>query len=162
MAVASADGSKAFLVTEERLVGADTDDASDVYERSGGQTTLLSAAGTGATGSASNSSFSGASADGATVFFVTTEHMVGADTDGLEDLYQRSGDQTTLVSAPGAGATGPAVRAQFAGASTDGSRAFFETDENLVGTDTDGMMDVYERAGGQTTLVSAAGAERAG
>ena len=46
------------------------------------------------------------------------------------------------------------VGAAFLDASTDGARVFFETDEALVSADTDTFSDIYERAGGQTTLVS--------
>jgi hypothetical protein len=47
-----------------------------------------------------------------------------------------------------------AVDAFFAGASADGARIFFETDEQLVSADTDTSTDIYERAAGQTTLLS--------
>ena len=35
-----------------------------------------------------------------------------------------------------------------------GTHVFFTTREALVGSDTDSSLDVYERAGGTTTLVS--------
>src|SRR5436190_1162356 len=40
------------------------------------------------------------------------------------------------------------------GVSADGSRVFFRTFEPMVSADTDMQMDTYERAGGQTTLLS--------
>ena len=42
----------------------------------------------------------------------------------------------------------------LAGASSDGSRVFFITDEQLVSGDTDTSFDIYERSGGTTTWVS--------
>jgi len=40
------------------------------------------------------------------------------------------------------------------GISPDGSRSFFTTAERLVPADTDDQLDLYQRAGGSTTLVS--------
>src|SRR5205823_2510886 len=48
-----------------------------------------------------------------------------------------------------------ALAATFAGSSADGTRVFFTTLEQLVSTDTDSQVDVYERSGGTTKLVSA-------
>jgi hypothetical protein len=57
------------------------------------------------------------------------------------------------VSLGPAGGNG-ALDAYFDRASADGSRVFFETNESLVGSDTDAYRDVYQRYGGTTTLVS--------
>ena len=119
---------------------------------SGGQTTLVSTGPAGGNG-AFEADFAGASADGSRVFFVTGEPLVSADTDAFEDVYERSGGQTTLVSTGPAGGNG-AFDGFFAGASADGSRVFFGTGEPLVSADTDAFEDVYERSGGQTTLIS--------
>ena len=149
---ASADGTRLFFYTYERLVSADTDDFQDVYERSGGQTTLVSTGPAGGNDDA-HASFAGASADGSHVFFITPAPLVSGDTDTFDDVYQRAGGQTTLIS------TGPADGnnenwASFAGASTDGSQVFFITPEPLVSADTDMAVDVYQRSEGQTTLLS--------
>jgi hypothetical protein len=122
-----------------------------VYERSGGATTLLS---TGPAGGNANSDalLQDASSDGTLVVFRTAESLVGADTDSLGDLYQRSGGTTTLIStAPGSG--NGAFEAFFSDMSSDGKRIFFETLEPLV-SDSDSMPDVYERANGATTRIS--------
>ena len=57
----------------------------------------------------------------------------------------------------GLGLTAPAasVASSFpSGASSDGSKVFFTTDERLVPGDTDSRFDVYQRSGGTTTRVS--------
>ena len=154
---ASDDGAVAFFTTIERLTAADTDTFTDVYGRSGSTTALISAAEAGATSTARAATGDGASADGSRVFFTTSENMVASDTDGLDDVYERSGGATTLVSAPGAGAAGSPALAQFNTASTDGTVVLFSTAERLTAEDTDDASDVYKRSGGQTTLVSAPG-----
>ena len=63
-------------------MSADTDTAIDVYERAGGQTTLVSTGPTGGNGGV-DANFGGASADGARVFFRTAESLVSADTDTI-------------------------------------------------------------------------------
>ena len=105
--------------------------------------------------------YSGSSDDGSKVFFTTSEQIVtSADTDSSADVYQRSGSTTLLVSFGPFGGTGP-FDAVFEGASADGSRVYFTTSERLVEGDTDSARDVYERAGGQTTLVSIASGSQA-
>jgi len=60
---------------------------------------------------------------------------------------------TTIVSTGPAGGNG-AVSSQFRGASADGTRIFFQSNEALVAADTDTRMDMYERWGATTTLLS--------
>jgi hypothetical protein len=160
----SNDGTHVFFDTDEQLESGDNDNQIDIYDRSGGTTTYVSD-GAGSFGDAAyDVTFNAISTDGSKAFFTTAEKLVTGDTDncsgdGCDDVYERSGGTTTLVSA---GANG-AFHATFGGGSADGSRIFFETDESLVGTDTDdcdsapgvqGCIDVYERSGGTTTLVS--------
>ena len=148
----SADGARVVFSTDESLVGADTDTQTDLYERSGGQTTLISTGPTGGDGPF-GASPNGVSADGARVLFSTAESLVGVDTDTQFDLYERSGGQTTLISIGPDGGNGP-FSAYFAGVSTNGASVVFETSEPLVSADTDTQYDLYERSGGQTTLIS--------
>ena len=138
---ASADGTRVFFETVESLVSADTDTSMDVYERAGGQTTLVSTGPTGGNGTF-DASFAGASADGSRVFFETEESLVSADTDTAQDVYERAGGQTTLLSTGPTGGNG-AFQASFGGASADGTRVFFQTEESLVSADTDTFDDVY-------------------
>jgi hypothetical protein len=173
---ASSNGSKVWFRTQESLVASDTDSAcpdgagapvltcSDVYERSSGTTTLISTSPT-STNAPYNANFGGASTDGSRVFFTTAEALVAGDIDGgcndvlgnptsnCADVYERSGGSTTWLSTS---PTNPntAHNANFAGASKDGSRVFFETPEKLENPDTDTVRDVYERAGGATTRIS--------
>ena len=112
----SADGSHAFFETDDRLVGADIDKQVDVYERSGGVTTLIS---TGPNGGATGDDYLRAdyapdpagpvllavSSDGSRVFFSTLERLSGEDQDNVSDIYERHGNATTLIS------TGPNSRA---------------------------------------------------
>ena len=151
---ASTDGLRAFFTTSERLVPSDTDDRSDLYQRSGGTTRLLSIGPAGGSGPF-DAEFAGASADGSRVFFVTDETLVSADTDvdTTRDVYERSGDTTTLLSIGPVGGSGPFV-AQFRGASADGSRVFFVTAEKLTAGDDASGTDVFVRSGTTTTLVS--------
>jgi len=151
---ASSDGSRAFFETTDRLVAADTDSSTDVYERSGGATTLISTGPNGGNG-ANDAHFEGASADGSRVFFSTDEQLVtAADTDSEFDIYERSGGTTTLISTGPDGGNG-AFGLLFEGASADGSRVFFVTNEQLVtAADTDSSRDVYQRSGSTTTLIS--------
>ena len=60
---------------------------------------------------------------------------------------------TEIVSTGPAGGNG-AVSSQFRGASADGTRIFFQSSEALVTADTDTRMDIYERSGATTTLLS--------
>jgi hypothetical protein len=149
----SADSSRVFFISNEPLVAADTDASTDVYERSGGITKRVSAGPINGNG-ALNAFFAGASADGSRVFFITAEPLVASDTDAQTDVYERSGGTTKEISAGQINGNG-AFNVAFEGASTDGTRVFFRTDEKLVPSDTDGQFDIYERSGGSTKRVSA-------
>jgi Tol biopolymer transport system component len=148
----SADGTHVFFTTDESLVPGDTDANRDVYERAGGTTALVSIGPSGnGTGSAL---YSGSSSDGTRVFFITNESLVPGDTDSDVDIYERTGGTTALVSTGPAGGNGGFASNVFERASTDGTRVLFTTSESLVAADNDGRPDVYERAGGTTTLIS--------
>jgi Tol biopolymer transport system component len=114
-----------------------------------------------ARGSAPN--FRGSSADGKIVFFDTEEQLVEGDTDNKRDVYERFKDED-IAGSPyvtrevSLGPTGGnnSYAAQFEGASEDGTRVFFSTEERLVAEDTDLQTDVYMRdlEDGTTTLVT--------
>lgn len=148
----SGNGTRVFFQTFEPLVAADTDARHDLYQRSGNTTTLISAGQVNGNG-AFDATFTGASADGSRVFFGTAEPLAAGDTDSGFDIYERSGATTTLISAGEVNGNGP-FNAFFAAASSDGSHVFFETDEQLGIADVDDSTDVYERALGETSLIS--------
>lgn len=158
----SADGSRVFFETDESLEPADEDAVQDVYERSGGATTLVSRGDSVCAPGCEPASFSWASPDGSSpaVLFTTREPLSEDDTDAVQDVYERSGGATTLVSrgdssCVSAGCGNGAFDVTFAGASDDASRVFFASDESLAAGDEDeSHRDVYERAGGSTSLVS--------
>ena len=150
---ASADASRVFFSTDEQLVAADTDAVADIYQRFRGRTTLVSAGQINGNGDL-DATFNGASSGGRKVFFTTDEKLVAADTDAAADIYERSGGGTKLVSAGQINGNGDFAPVFFR-ASADGSRALFETTERLVRADTDSSYDIYQRAFGATTLVSA-------
>jgi hypothetical protein len=154
------DGAGAFFVTAEALSGEDEDTLSDVYERRGTTTVLISTGPQAGQVSAAPASFEAATPDGSEVFFSTDERLTSEDTDGSRDVYGRvvGTGATILISRAGSGCTGTcgdgALDASFAGASADGSHVFFETAESLVPSDTDTSPDIYERTSGSTTLIS--------
>jgi hypothetical protein len=133
---ASADGSKAFFATREKLTGADTDATSDLYERAGVTTTLVSSGTTEAV------TLNRVSADGATVLFSSNEALGGGDTGGKLDVYSWSGGAPTLVSAGS-----PSFDSSFAGASQDAAKVFYTTSAQLSGADSDASPDIYEGPG---------------
>jgi hypothetical protein len=148
---ASSDGSRVFFTTADKLVSGDVDGGRvDVYQRAGGKTTLISTrSGAAADNGAFNAVYGGSTPDGQHVFFTTGERLVPADQDNSVDVYERTGATTTLIS-PGNGH----FDARFAGASADGKHVFFMTAEKLSSADTDTSVDVYDRNGTVTTLVS--------
>jgi hypothetical protein len=146
----SGDGSRVFFDTDERLTTQDTDSSFDVYERRGGTTTLISIGPAGGNG-AFDVFFAAASADGTRVFFETDEQLHDDDNDSAFDVYERAGGTTTLMSGGSAN-----VDVIFHAISKDGTRVFFETDEQLHGDDMDAQTDIYQHAGGTTTLISTA------
>jgi hypothetical protein len=149
----SADGEEVYFQTSEALVPADKDHVTDVYERAGGTTTLVSAGEPGRGNEELPALFSWASTDGATVVFRTSEQLSSVDTDQGADVYARSGGTTTLVST-GTEASGGDFDAAFAGASDDGLKIFFVTAESLSGQDSDDSSDIYVRSAAATQLVS--------
>ena len=154
---ASADGTRVFLTTTQKLTPDDTDtDRPDIYERAGGVTTLVSQPTGVADPDTASVDFRGASADGSRVFFETPQKLTADDVDtARSDVYERAGGVTTLVSQPTGVADPDTDGAFFAGASTGGGRVFFSTTQKLSADDTDtARADVYERAGGVTTLVT--------
>ena len=91
--------------------------------------------------------------DGSRVFFRSTESLTPGDTDTQWDIYVRGAGTTTLVSAGPNGGNGPHP-SRLLEASSDGSKAFFNTPESLLAADTDTRQDIYRWQNGTLTLVS--------
>ena len=149
----SADGSRVFFETDEKLVtggGGDSDNDVDIYQRSGGTTTLIT---DGGGGDSVDAFYDGNSSNGLHVFFDTDESLAGGDTDSSTDVYDGTGGSQVLVSAGAINGNG-AFTASYDGSSSDGTIVFFESFEQLHSGDTDSSRDIYQRTGGATTLVS--------
>jgi hypothetical protein len=152
----SADGSRVFFTTTERLVSGDTDSSDDVYEREGSTTTLISTGPINGNG-AHQAQFAGVSADGLRVFFDTSEQLTSTDTDGARDVYERFAGTTTHLSIGPTGGNS-AIDSFYAGTSTDGTKVFILSYDALTSNDTDtGRKDLYQRSGGTVTLLSTGG-----
>jgi hypothetical protein len=130
----SADGSRVFLATSEGLIPGDDDGANDIYQRFEGATTLLS---DGA--EAKPASFAEASADGAEVFFTTSESLVAGDENEATDVYLAQGGGVQLVT------SGTCCGSNFGAATSDGGAVVFTTTEALSADDEDSAADVYEQ-----------------
>jgi hypothetical protein len=151
---ASAGGDSVFFETSESLAPADLDSAQDVYARSGGATSLVTAGEAGKGNLAVPASFESVSRSGPQiVVFATAEALTAIDTDSFLDVYMRAGGATTLLSTGPDGGNGE-FNVTFAAASDDGSKVFFVTSESLVEDDVDSSQDIYLRSEGETTLVS--------
>ena len=157
----SADGTRAFVYTEERLVEEDTDNQFDIYERTEGVIRLVSKGPIGGNGDFATQTPRGAgqiSEDGGHVFFETYERLTADDTDTGIDIYEHvDGTTTRLVSTGPSAGTGSNASAEFDGASDDGRHVFFTTTDSLVPEDTccPSRFDIYERVdGAETRLVS--------
>jgi hypothetical protein len=152
----SQDGSRAFFNTTQKLTADDFDtNRFDAYERSGGTTKLVSKA-TGIDPDSSGAFFAATSADGSRVFFATPQALTADDNDtNRDDVYERSGGTTKLVSKATGIADPDTGGADFSGISQDGSRVFFLTAQKLTADDNDtARFDIYERSAGTTKLVS--------
>ncbi len=154
---ATPDGSKVFIHTDESLLAQDTDGVQDVYQRSGGTTTLISTGPTTSSDPDLRATFRFVSSDGSRVMFASREQLTSADTDNGSDVYERVNGSTTNLLSIGQQSPLPDTPATFAFASQDGSKVYFETTEKLISSDLDPYTDVYLRSGGTTTLATGGG-----
>lgn len=150
----SVDGSRAFFETREALLDEDTDASTDVYMRSGGTTTLVTATSTAIAG---DMTLRQTTPDGAHVYFQTNEAIDPADVDDRIDAYHADvatdGTVSIHLDSPGAGAP-DATDVDFQRGTDDGTHVFFTTYERLTPADTDAFSDLYQTTGGVTTLES--------
>lgn len=155
----SADGTRAFLQAFSSFSPQDTDGCPDLYERAGGVTRLIS------TGPAATSVFppnvcdlpeyGGLSDDSNHVFFSSGDHLISGD-EGAYDIYQRVGDELSIVSDyPQEPASNCVDKPKFGDASADGRSVLFSTNAQISPEDQDTTYDVYRRGpDGGFTLIS--------
>jgi hypothetical protein len=141
----SRDGSHVFFYSDGPYTTDDTNgtdpvpnqpSVSDVFERSNGETTLVSGPSAGnPDGGVYGGAFIGSSVDGSRVFFV-----------GRNGIFERADGVTTFVSAPGPGGVPDTNVAPFwrGGMSEDGSRVMWVSYQRMTAADTDDRPDLYE------------------
>lgn len=154
---ASADGTRVFFGSHDQLTFDDQDNGlEDIYERAGGVTKLVTRGSEAAGPNNAEFEFAAVSRDGSRVFFHTHAKMTADDQDsGWQDVYERSGAVTKLVSTPTGVADSDSSAARLEAISDDGSQVFFTSEQDLTPDDDDDVYtDLYERAGGVTSLIS--------
>jgi hypothetical protein len=142
----SADGRFTYFMTQERLVRADRDRASDLYMRGSGKTIRISSR--GGRFAASN--------NGLRVIFISAKPQVSADRDTNADLYSYSNGRVRLLSKGprGGNSSGSSAYITFGGATPDARHAYFLTREKLVAADRDNDDDLYANSRGRVILIS--------
>jgi hypothetical protein len=141
---ASADGTRSYFAVDAPLT-TDSPHGRGLYERADGVTRRLPLGPPNDPFDTSDVSLYGPSFDGSHVLFATTQRLTAADTDNRRDLYAYSSEHgAQLVSTGPAGGNGAYdVCTQdgpwpcLEGASRDGTKVYFTTEEPLVAGDTD-------------------------
>ena len=171
---ASDDGTRVVFSTFERLTADDADDQLDSYLWTpAGVQKVTPGDGALEAGWDLPATVVGGSIDASHLLFITRERLTGDDTDSRLDLYEwHAGTVRRVSTGPSGGNDAsrehlycpPVIYDEYCGSlvfvSEDGSRIVFETTEKLVPADTDETIDVYQRAGGVTTLLSPARPDR--
>jgi hypothetical protein len=139
---ASSSGTIAFFETQEVMAAGDTDAQFDTFSRQASTTSRVTLGASGGNG-AFIPTYVFSSQDGSRVFFETDESLEAADTDTRTDVYERFNNASTTRISTGTQNGNGAFTAFFTGASDDGTRAFFDTQESLMASDTDTSIDVY-------------------
>jgi hypothetical protein len=163
IAWASDDGRYVYFTTDLRMTAEDHDATTDVYQRSEGHTRLVST-GPAETVPDPNSNefvpqanFLGASTDGATAYFSTSQQLTADDTEKLtSDIFSWHDGVTrrlthTLRYPEGPGSTWEIFeRGSFAGAASDGS-IFYLAHQPQTPDDTNTYEDLYRTFADGTT-----------
>ena len=150
----SADGNHILLRTTEQLDPGDTDAQVDVYLRSfvTDTTELVSVGPSG--GNGPFDALAHQVDNGGRVIFSTEESLIPEDTDARNDLYERAGNTTTLLSTGPTGGNGSLDDAVYINGNPASTHILFITDEKLTADDTTPGTDLYMRAGGSMSLIS--------
>ncbi len=143
----STDLSQIYVTTQEGFAG-DDDGLHDGFRIDAGGATLLTGSRPASSGGA-DAYLADVSENSGHVWFATTEDVPGTeDGDGLRDIYRAGPDGVTVATTTSAN-RGDTSGPYFLGASPDGWRIMWATQEDVPQTgDTDGLLDVY------STLVS--------
>lgn len=156
-------GTRAFVVSDQRLAPGDTDDGTDIYRLGDGAPVLMSP-GTNAPGYDEYMSLAAVSRDGKTIAWESDADLVPEDDDpGWGETERREGGHEnrdtyvfrngrTSLASRGANEDEDVV---FEGMTDDGSRVLFSTRQALVPEDTDThQWDVYEETEAGVRLIS--------
>ncbi len=160
---ASGDGAHVFFTSAEKLVGADEDNANDIYEWSEGAFPSLTLVTSAECTSLCGATFEALSEDAEEVVFITAEALVPEDTDEADDVYRQnvSGGEPVLLSRGEDSCPlcwSGEENARFNEASTDASRVVFSTAEGILEGDTDNEDDIFLRdtGAGTTSMITIA------
>jgi hypothetical protein len=148
----SQDAKEMFFLTTDRLVPDDLDQSGDLYESLNHRLSLI-ATGGAEPGGPEHFSFRHVTPDGSKMFFQTAKPLTATDTDSAIDVYERSAEGLALISTGPANSNGPEL-ARFQAALADGSHVVFSTAAALTPDDSDTAVDLYDRAGGTTSLIT--------
>lgn len=141
VAAASAQVDRILFQTADRVLAADTNSVTDVYEWAEGNGTRLVSR--DADGNAVGGTLAGANAftpavpgtmsrDGSQIFFQSSEALTPGAVDGVQNVYVRDNGVVKLVSPRRNPANPPAEQISFAGAADDGSVVYLSTSEQLT------------------------------
>ncbi len=146
---ASADGSRAVFQSVDQFYMTDDDSTYDIFRKeANGDISRLSENVTGAThvDESTVPIARGLTPDAGTVLFNTGEQLASTDNDTAVDVYASSGDLSLVHVSDATSGSDPNTAADAQAISDDASRMFFDTDEPMLGSDTDASStDIYMR-----------------
>ena len=165
------DGARVAFTSYQRHTTDDTDEQIDTFLWSAGHIVKVGRGNGefGPVGTNLYNTLQGGADDASRLVVMSPERMTADDLDDRSDLFEvdmATGAIARVTTGPNGGNDDVDIFCPFdrhrhpcgglSFASVDGSRIVFETRERLVPADTDEAMDVYQRAGGVTTLLSPA------
>jgi hypothetical protein len=139
----SADGSRDYFVTDERMARTDGDNGQDVYER--GPTGAVRHVSDDPTGPDADlpATPAGVAPDGSRVYFVTRESLAAGDTDTADDVYELTGAGELSVVSDRVGGPDENKPSLVGAVSPDGSRLYINSEAAITAADTDDDRDLY-------------------
>nr|MBA3746410.1 hypothetical protein [Solirubrobacterales bacterium] len=164
----TADGARVAFTSYQRHTPDDTDEQIDTFLWSAGRIVKVGRGNGeyGPDGTSLYNTLRGGADDASRLVVASPERMTADDIDDRSDLFEvdvRTGAIARVTTGPNGGNDDVDIFCPFDRlrhpcgglpfVSVDGSRIVFETRERLVPEDTDDAKDVYQRAGGVTTLL---------